>query len=95
MKNSFIELLVKKNFWRGSARKASPRGWRSAQRINNLMIAGGNHTLIPSCHGAAKGGAMTDEVCGRQLFLFSTPANPSPRLGWKPFPTLAFSSDLR
>ena len=26
-----------------------PRGWCSAQRIQNPMIAGGNHTLIPSC----------------------------------------------
>ena len=50
-----------------SARSAHrfPRGWCSAQRIQNPMIAGGNHTTIPSCHGTAIGGAMTDEECGR------------------------------
>ena len=29
--------------------KRFPRGWCSAQRIINPMIAGGNHTTIPSC----------------------------------------------
>ena len=36
--------------WRGSA-YGFPRGWCSAQRIQNPMIAGGNHTTIPSCQG--------------------------------------------
>ena len=51
--------------WRGSAHRF-PRGWCSAQRIQNPMIAGGNHTTIPSCHGVAlKSHPMTDEECGR------------------------------
>ena len=50
---------------RGSAHRF-PRGWCSAQRIQNPMIAGGNHTTIPSCHGVAlKSRPMTDEECGR------------------------------
>ena len=48
-----------------------PRGWCSAQRIQNPMIAGGNHTTIPSCHGVAlKSRPMTDEECGRQPIEF-------------------------
>ena len=50
-----------------AAPKGFPRGWCSAQRIQNPMIAGGNHTTIPSCHGVApKSRPMTDEECGRQ-----------------------------
>ena len=46
--------------------KRFPRGWCSAQRIQNPMIAGGNHTTIPSCHGVAlKSRPMTDEECGQ------------------------------
>ena len=49
---------------RGSAHRF-PRGWCSAQRIQNPMIAGGNHTTFPSCDGTAIGGAMTEEEFGR------------------------------
>ena len=34
---------------RNAAQNRFPRGWCSAQRIYNPMIAGGNHTTIPSC----------------------------------------------
>ena len=43
-----------------------PRGWCSAQRIYNPMIAGGNHTTIPSCRQSAlRNRLVTEEECGR------------------------------
>ena len=52
--------------WRGSAHRF-PWGWCSAQRIINPMIAGGNHTAIPSSHQSAlRNRLVTDEECGQQ-----------------------------
>ena len=42
-------------------------GWCSAQQIQNPMIAGGNHTLIPSCRQSAlRNRLVTEEECGRK-----------------------------
>ena len=53
--------------FRGEAPKCFPRGWCSAQRIINPMIAGGNHTTIPSSHQSAlRNRLVTEEERGRR-----------------------------
>ena len=51
-----------------------PRGWCSAQRIKNPMIAGGNHTTIPSCRQSAlRNRLVTEEECGRKCSMTGNP----------------------
>ena len=55
---------------RREAENRFPRGWCSAQRIINPMIAGGNHTTIPSCRQSAlRNRLVTEEECGRQRWM--------------------------
>ena len=72
----------------GRAKSLLP-GWCSAQRIKNPLIAGGNHTTIPSCRQSVpRNRLVTEEECGRQCNVFgyvktSTWASSSWRHRWR------------